>query len=109
MWGRWVLALFALFELMRRTDLGSYYTLALGLAVTIALLIAFVRYNNNDIRLPGIASAVLIGTSTSILDTTSLLPHMQSDLLNALCLSSGLALVGLATGRIIHQPQKNEL
>ena len=109
MWGRWVLALFALFELMRRTDLGGHYALALGGAVTVALLVAFIRYKNNDVRLPGMLSALLIGASTTVLDTTSLLPQMQNDLLNALCLSSGLALVGLATGRIIRQPQKNEL
>ncbi len=108
-WGRWVLALFALFELMRRTDLGQNYALWLGAAVMSALLISFARNNAHNIRIPGLAAAILIGISTSILDSTSLAPALQNHFASEVILSIGLALVGLASARLIAQLQKNEL
>lgn len=59
-WGRWLLALFALFELCRRMGLGDDYTLWLGLALAAALLLAAWRLQPPGARLACALAAPLL-------------------------------------------------
>ena len=63
-WGRWLLGLFALFELCRRMELGELYTLCLGAAIGLALLLAAVRLCEGWApRLAAAASGLLLAAA----------------------------------------------
>lgn len=62
-WGRWLLGLFALFELCRRMDMGEQYTLVMGAAVGLTLLLAASRLHGVYARLAAIGSGLLIAVS----------------------------------------------
>lgn len=59
-WGRWLLALFALFELCRRMGLGEDYTLWLSAALTAALLVTAWRLQGLLPRLLCVLAAPLL-------------------------------------------------
>lgn len=64
-WGRWLLALFALFELCRRMGLGEDYTLWLSAALAAALLVAAWRLQGVLPRLLCVLAAPLLLISIS--------------------------------------------
>ncbi len=64
-WGRWLLALFALFELCRRMGLGEDYTLWLSIALAGALLVAAWRLQGLMVRLACALAAPLLLISLS--------------------------------------------
>jgi hypothetical protein len=64
-WGRWLLALFALFELCRRMGLGEDYTLWLSTALTAALLVTAWRLQGLLPRLLCVLAAPLLLISIS--------------------------------------------
>jgi hypothetical protein len=64
-WGRWLLALFALFELCRRMGLGEDYTLWLSAALTAALLVTAWRLQGLLPRLLCVLAAPLLLVSIS--------------------------------------------
>jgi hypothetical protein len=64
-WGRWLLALFALFELCRRMGLGADYTLWLSAALAAALLVAAWRLQGVLPRLLCVSAAPLLLISIS--------------------------------------------
>jgi hypothetical protein len=64
-WGRWLLALFALFELCRRMGLGEDYTLWLSAALTAALLVTAWRLQGLLPRLLCVLAAPLLLISIS--------------------------------------------
>lgn len=83
-WGRWLLALFALFELCRRMGLGEDYTLWLSVALAAALLVAAWRMQG---MLPRLACALaapllLISLSAPALMVAEL-PHTALQLAQA--------------------------
>lgn len=64
-WGRWLLALFALFELCRRMGLGEDYTLWLSVALAAGLLVAAWRLQGLASRLACALAAPLLLISLS--------------------------------------------
>lgn len=64
-WGRWLLALFALFELCRRMGLGADYTLWLSAALAAALLVTAWRLQGLLPRLLCVLAAPLLLISIS--------------------------------------------
>ncbi|MBV0934200.1 hypothetical protein [Marinobacterium weihaiense] len=64
-WGRWLLALFALFELFRRMGRGEDYTLWLSFALAAALLLTAWRQQRLLARLATALSAPLLLVSLS--------------------------------------------
>lgn len=64
-WGRWLLALFALFELCRRMGLGEDYTLWLSAALTAALLVTAWQLQGLLPRLLCVLAAPLLLVSIS--------------------------------------------
>lgn len=59
-WGRWLLGLFALFELCRRMELGELYTLVMGAAIGLALILAALRLSERYVRLASAGSGLLL-------------------------------------------------
>ncbi|GAA0795455.1 hypothetical protein [Marinobacterium sediminicola] len=92
-WGRWLLALFALFELCRRMGLGEDYTLWLSLALAAALLVSAWRLQPILSRLACAVAAplLLISLSASTLMVAEL-PAVARQLAQA----SGLLLLSWA-------------
>lgn len=92
-WGRWLLALFALFELCRRMGLGEDYTLWLSLALAAALLVSAWRLQPTLSRLACAVAAplLLISLSASTLMVAEL-PAVTRQLAQA----SGLLLLSWA-------------
>ncbi|WP_075173050.1 hypothetical protein [Neptunomonas phycophila] len=112
-WGRWVLVLFALFELLRRSGAGDTYAIALEVVTSIALCLSFVfgkqtllKRDKASIRLPGILGAIFIGSSICLLGPHAIDPYAQSSDWHNISLGIGLALLGLAAGRWINSNQQ---
>lgn len=96
-WGRWLLALFALFELCRRMGLGEDYTLWLSVALAAALAGAAWRLRSLVSRAAVLLAAplVLLGISADTLLTAELPAQLQTVLL-----AGGLGLVSYG---LLHQ------
>jgi hypothetical protein len=112
-WGRWVLVLFALFELLRRSGLGETYAIILEVVTALALCLSFVFGKrtlsigeHQGVRLPGIFGAVCIGSSICLLGPYAIEPLSESTVWHNLSLGIGLSLLGLATGRWIKGNQR---
>lgn len=82
-WGRWFLALFALFELMRRLGYGEDYRLVLLASSSAALLASALR----PLNAYGMSGALLIGASALL---------SVSAVLGPLLLAAGLVLISLS-------------
>ncbi|WP_293269003.1 hypothetical protein [Neptunomonas sp.] len=107
-WGRWVLALIALFELARRAGVGEQYAMLLAGLSSAALLLAFFRYSQTKIRGLGLMGALLASLSVAVYGTLSLLPEYQNPLLSDGLLAISLVALGLATREIISLYQIKE-
>ncbi|QJD71577.1 hypothetical protein [Marinobacterium sp. LSUCC0821] len=60
-WGRYLLAIIALFELCRRMEIGENYGYALGMILVIALFSAGLATKTKPMRLPLSLSAITLG------------------------------------------------
>lgn len=107
-WGRWVLALIAMFELARRAEFGEQYAMVLAGATSVALILAFVRYAQVNIRLLGLVGALLASLSVAVYGTLSLLPEYQNALFSDGLLAISLVVLGLATREVISLYQKQK-
>ncbi|MDY6891579.1 MAG: hypothetical protein SVU24_08285 [Pseudomonadota bacterium] len=92
-WGRWLLGLFALFELCRRMGLGEAYTLTLGGAIGLVLLGAALRLRGILPRLAAVGSGALF--AVAICTPRLPLPPLPEDLL-PLALAAALPLFAIA-------------
>ncbi len=99
-WGRWLLALFALFELCRRMGLGEDYTLWLSLALCAALLVAAWRLQGllSQLACALAAPLLLISLSAPALMTAEL-----SDTMRLLAQAVGLLLL---SGSLLQQTSR---
>ncbi|MBA4500799.1 hypothetical protein [Marinobacterium marinum] len=98
-WGRWLLALFALFELFRRMGLGDDYTFWLSLALAASLLIAAWLLPDHLSRLMCALAAPLLLLSLS---APKLMGSGLSD--TALQMAQAAALL-LISGSLLRHPQ----
>ncbi|SFG93734.1 hypothetical protein [Neptunomonas qingdaonensis] len=105
-WGRWVLVLIALFELARRAEVGEQYAIILAGFSSAALLLAFIRYAQANIRLPGLVGALLASLSIAVYGTLSLLPAYQNAVLSNGMLAISFVPLALATREVISLHQK---
>lgn len=99
-WGRWLLALFALFELCRRMGLGEEYTLWLSLALAAVLLIAAWRLQGLVSRLTCALAAPLLLVSLS---APALMGAELSDTVRLLAQAVGLLLL---SGSLLQQTSR---
>jgi len=92
-WGRWLLALFALFELCRRMQLGDAYTLLMGALIGLILIGASLRLSGMLARLAAACSGLLLAASVC----TPLLPSLSlPDWAAELALAAALPLFAFA-------------
>ena len=92
-WGRWLLALFALFELCRRMQLGDAYTLLMGALIGLILIGASLRLSGMLARLAAACSGLLLAASIC----TPLLPSLSlPDWAAELTLAAALPLLAFA-------------
>lgn len=96
-WGRWLLALFALFELLRRMGLGESYTLWLSVALAASLLVA-------AFKLPALAGRVTLALAAPLvllgISAEAIMTATPSALLPPLSMAAGLGLISFA---LLHQ------
>lgn len=92
-WGRWLLALFALFELMRRAEQGDLYSQIVAVASVILLLASLPKLSNIQARLTGFITLVPLSLALLIFSHASLLPQYQSLPGYALALAIALLLL----------------
>lgn len=85
-WGRWLLALLALFELTRRAQYGLEYNQIMAVLVATSMLFAATRFSNTLTRLSSLVAAVSIAAATLLFSPVSLVPEYQSALLYPLAL-----------------------
>lgn len=95
-WGRWLLGLFALFELCRRMEYGEGYTLVLAICCLAGLLASLLWLNSRAFALPIFATVVVMASAV--------FSYYQLSTVLALVLSSvGVLLLTLALRNV--QPQ----
>lgn len=88
-WGRWLLGLFALFELCRRMGYGEQYTLILALCCLAGMVASLVWFTAKEVRLPLAGSTLAFGLAVAAYYEATLA-------LSLLLASAGLALLGAA-------------
>lgn len=109
-WGRWMLFLFALFELTRRAGYGAEYSTWLSLAAVLALFASFAKQGlPSRVSVSGLISSLLIGLSLyfsgqmSALETLIKMDALHIQSFSAFIFSAGLIGLGYATGKFIAQ------
>lgn len=95
-WGRWLLALFALFELCRRADIGILYSQIMSVVSVSVILLSALKLANRNAQLSGLISAISLGVALLIYSPASLLPEMISPIHFALLEAFSLASLSLA-------------
>ncbi|WP_299202264.1 hypothetical protein [uncultured Amphritea sp.] len=109
-WGRWLIGLFALFELLRRMEHGELYTQVVAVFVSAALL--FAALLTHEKRLRGVTLIASINMAIALLLTGpgALLPNPldDNDYLYPLLLAGALPLIASAIKQtVLFNLQKN--
>ncbi len=92
-WGRWLLALFAMFELCRRSGIGEDYSEGLMIAISLSWLLATLTLSQGLTRLLLGSSALIAGTALLVFSPFSRFTSPDLALYN-LSLAAALALLG---------------
>ena len=92
-WGRWLLALFALFELMRRAEQGDLYSQIVAVASVMLLLASLPKLSNIQARLTGFITLIPLSLALLIFSHGSIFPQYQSLPGYALALATALLLL----------------
>jgi len=79
-WGRWLLALFALFEVTRRADFGAQYSQIMVILTVIALFVSLLKTPSPLARIPGIIAAIFFALSLLLFSQGSLVPSLQNSI-----------------------------
>ncbi len=103
-WGRWLLALFALFELTRRAEFGAQYSQIMATVSVAALVISFIKSPSTITQSIGITAAGFMATSLLIFGPASILPHYQNNDFSTLSLAAALLIL---TGTLPKQAKPN--
>lgn len=98
-WGRWLLVLFALFELLRRSEVGlEYGQIAVGLSAAI-LLISCLRMPALLTKAAGALSALTLALATLVFSPLTLMPQMADPIAFHTALAVALLLLCVALGK----------
>lgn len=95
-WGRWLLVLFALFELCRRSEVGTEYSQLMSLLCAAVVIYSAIRFRSAAMGIIGSSAGIILGTSLLIFSDISLLPGASNDLFYSLGLSLFLILIALS-------------
>lgn len=93
-WGRWLLALFALFELCRRSEVGIEYSQIMAALSAGAILISALRLQALACKVAGTLAAATLAISLLVYSPTGLIPDQQDAGFFATGLSIFLILIG---------------
>ena len=89
-WGRWLLALFALFELTRRGEFGAQYIQIIAAVSVTALLISFIKTPYYNAKTAGFIATAFAGTSLMVFGTASFAPHLMNSNYSIILLAAAL-------------------
>lgn len=89
-WGRWLLVLFALFELLRRAELGELYSQILAISCLLALLASALKLNSIREKIWVLTGSGFTGLSLLLFSDTSLLVEWRSAEMFNLFLAGGM-------------------
>ena len=92
-WGRWLLALFALFEVTRRADFGAQYSQIMATITVIALFVSFIKTPSPLARVYGIAASLFFAASLLAFSQGSLIPFLQNSVYGHILLGIALLLL----------------
>ncbi|MBN3564209.1 hypothetical protein [Aliamphritea spongicola] len=98
-WGRWLIGLFAFFELLRQMQYGAQYAQLIALTASAALLYAAVRQQQPHNKLLLIAGSVLIAAGLTTFSQGALLTHWQDPALFSICLAAGIPMLFMGNRR----------
>ena len=95
-WGRWLLVLFALFELCRRSEVGTEYSQLMSVLCAAVVIYSAIRFRSPALGIIGSSAGLILGTSLLIFSDISLLPEASNDLFYSLGLALFLILIALS-------------
>ena len=93
-WGRWLIALFALFELCRRMEYGALYAQILAALCVLAIIASAIRFTETRTRVLGVLSAGGLGTTLLLFSHASLVSGLANSTAYALSLALTVPLFG---------------
>lgn len=102
-WGRWLLALFALFELCRRSEIGTEYTQIMSVLCAVVIIFSSLRLYPINVRLSGTASGVLLFLSLLVFGSATLIPEQQNTLFYSITFAVSLGLISQILPTIIEK------
>ncbi|MFY0678874.1 MAG: hypothetical protein JXR18_16515 [Neptuniibacter sp.] len=102
-WGRWLLALFALFELCRRSGIGTEYTQIMSALCAVVIIFSSLRLYPINVRLTGTVSGILLFLSLLVFGSATLIPEQQNTLFYSITLAASLGLISQILPTIIEK------
>ena len=97
-WGRWLLGLFALFELCRRMGYGEGYTLVLGLCCLAGLITSLIWFRARAVVAPMVSALAFLAAGFGA-------HYLTSAAISLLLGAAGLALLASSLKNVPLQPQ----
>lgn len=97
-WGRWLIGLFALFELLRRMEHGELYTQTIAVAVSVCMLIAALITQSQRLRGVSLLAAINMAIALLLTGPGALLstPFLDNSIIYPLLLACALPLAAVA-------------
>lgn len=95
-WGRWLIGLFAFFELFRRMEQGELYTQIIAVLVPAVMLIAALMQSQKLLRGMSLFATVNMALALVIVGPGTLLSEYNSDFVYSLLLAAALPLTATA-------------
>ena len=106
-WGRWLIGLFAFFELLRRMQYGEEYSQFIAAASAALLVFGAIRITAAT-RLIALAGAAISAAGLICFSQGSLLPHLANTAVYNFCLSAGLPLLAVASLGCVRTDNKKQ-
>ncbi len=98
-WGRWLLVLFALFELCRRSDFGATYSQIMAVICAAVIAISFLKFKPIQTKLIGIISSAALAVSLLIYSPSASITNSPDPELFRLSLAITMALFSIALSK----------
>ena len=100
-WGRWLIGLFALFELLRRMEQGELYTQLVALVVSSVMLVMALQLRQKLLRGMAIFASLNMAVALLLAGPGSLLPEYANTTLYPLLLAGAVPLTAIAIKQIV--------
>ena len=93
-WGRWLIALFALFELLRRMEYGAEYSQVMAALCVLAIALSALRFSSAAAKSLGLIAASGFAIALLLFGPGSLLPELTNSSYYALALAASIPIYG---------------